>query len=107
MVLAMLEKVAAALARVDPTTGAKTPAPRLLTVDEAGQALGCKRTRVFDLITQGALERRRLGKRVMITAESVEACLAEQTARSARAAPKKDYAAELEKIDRVILKKRK
>lgn len=48
----------------------------LLTIEEAAQALRCSRSRVFELLADGTLARGvRYGRRVVITAESVQAAL--------------------------------
>lgn len=48
----------------------------LYRTSEAKAALGCGTTRLYELINNGTLEARRLGRRTYITAESLEAFVA-------------------------------
>lgn len=49
----------------------RSPAPDVLTVDEAAALLGVKRSAVFDLLAEGRLSDGRLGAEVFITTKSV------------------------------------
>lgn len=60
---------------------ATQPEALAVTVDEAGRMLGCSRSRVFTLIRQRQLKSSRLGRRTMVTMESIRALLAPVTAR--------------------------
>lgn len=52
------------------------PRPKFTyTIDQAQQATGIGRTRIFRLIKDGALDARKFGKSTLITAESLEAFL--------------------------------
>lgn len=67
----LLERILAALERLASPQSAQPAAA--LSVDEAAAALGCSRTRVFELLRDGTLTRaRRMGRRVTVLAESVE-----------------------------------
>jgi hypothetical protein len=48
----------------------------LYRTSEAKAALGCGTTRLYELINNGTLDARRLGKRTYITAQSIEAFVA-------------------------------
>lgn len=62
----------------------------VLTVEEAAVQLGCGRTRVFELMREGVLHRaRRLGKKTMVFAASVEAALKLPAPRPTPAAPRR------------------
>ena len=56
----------------------ETKEPRLLLpVDDAAAALGVGRTTTWDLIKRGLLDTRRIGRRRLVTAESVRRVAAE------------------------------
>ena len=48
----------------------------LYRTDETEHAIGCKTTKLYDLLNKGLLEARRIGRRTYITAESLEAFIA-------------------------------
>jgi len=49
-----------------------------VTLESARAMLGCKRSKIFDLLRQGLLKRaQKVGRSVMITVDSIEALLAE------------------------------
>lgn len=45
--------------------------PMLVTVSRAGQLLGCGKTKIFEMINDGLLERRKLGRATRITLSSI------------------------------------
>ncbi len=49
--------------------------PLAYTIEGAVQASGATRSRLFELIAQGALDARRAGKQTLILADSLEAYL--------------------------------
>lgn len=54
---------------------AATPAPPLLTVDEAAAYLRCSKQAVYDRVHQGALKPLRDGKRLLFSRAAVDAYL--------------------------------
>ena len=54
----------------EPLSG-DSPDPLLVTVDRAGELLSCGKTKIFDLINRGQLERRKLGRATRITLSSI------------------------------------
>lgn len=46
---------------------------RMLPVDDALTALGCRRTKLYELIEAGHLDARKLGRHTRITASSIAA----------------------------------
>jgi excisionase family DNA binding protein len=70
----------------------------LLTIEEVCAALRCKRTKVFEYLAAGQLERRRFGRSTCVTRASVEMLIAEglvleAPARRRRRVPRKKLAA--------------
>ena len=70
----------------------------LLTIEEVCAALQCKRTKVFEYLAAGQLERRRFGRSTCVTRTSVELLIAEglvveAPARRRRRAPREKLAA--------------
>lgn len=47
------------------------------TIAEACQATGLGRTKLYELIDQGRLERRKIGRRTLITGDSLERLIAD------------------------------
>ncbi len=61
--------------------------PEAMTIDEAAARMGCSRTRVFDLLRDGTLQRaRRLGRHQMILASSIESAMAQPKRRPVKPA---------------------
>ena len=56
----------------DAVGGEASPFPLLVTVQQACKLLACGKTKVFDLLNQGTLERRKIGKATRITLESIK-----------------------------------
>jgi Helix-turn-helix domain len=51
---------------------ASAPDPLLLSVLHAGRALGLGRTRIYDLLNQGRLDAVKIGKRTLVTVDSLK-----------------------------------
>lgn len=51
------------------------PEPRAVSVDDAGHMIGVSRRTVYQLITDGALASRKIGRRRLILVASIEALL--------------------------------
>lgn len=54
--------------------------PRLLTYEQTAVALGCGRTRVYELVKGGDLTAIRIGKTPMIPAEDISALISDRIA---------------------------
>lgn len=48
------------------------------TIPEACHAIGLSRSKIYELIAQGRLERRKIGKRTLIPVESLRALIARE-----------------------------
>jgi excisionase family DNA binding protein len=72
-----IERLAIAIAK---HIGSRAPQrePELVSIKEASRLLGLGRTTVYQLITEGRLETRRIGRRNLITKSAIEALLADQ-----------------------------
>jgi excisionase family DNA binding protein len=61
--------------------GEREAPPRLLTVDEAAAVLRAKPQRVYDLLSDGRLTRRRDGRRVLVDRQELDAYLGNRARR--------------------------
>lgn len=78
----ILEEILAELRRANSGAAPARPASESVSIDEAATSLGCSRTRVFELLRDGTLQRaRRIGRHQMILASSVEAARREPSAK--------------------------
>lgn len=70
----ILAELAALRAEIAALRGA--PARATLTVPETATILGCAKTRVFELLSEGALARgKKSGRKTMVTRDSIDAYL--------------------------------
>ena len=62
-------------------------APAMLQIPDAAKYSGLSRTRVYELISTGALDARKMGKRTIISRASIDAFLADLPKAARKTAP--------------------
>ena len=62
-------------------------APAMLQIPDAAKYSGLSRTRVYELISTGALDARKMGKRTIISRASIDAFLADLPKSARKTAP--------------------
>lgn len=59
------------------------PRPLAIGVDRAGHLLGLGRTKIFELLAMGQLTKIKIGRRTLVTLESLDALIERSTVRPA------------------------
>ncbi len=65
---------------LDSASGGSGDYPQLATIEQTRKALNCSRTKIFDLLNQGTLDRRKIGRATRVTVASIERLLRNESA---------------------------